>query len=201
MSRVDDVDIPGLRQLDADHDWFEMGRVIGRGLQRTITATLRLQVFAWRRGQNRPELRSGRWNTSLVLARGMAIQPLALVRPDDAGFLPAGGNISDWAPHRDPRGGEHVLPGAVCYSDQWNPQRTLAWLAHQVTRILVGEVLNLEARPLSRRGRDFQAEALARGELPTQVITEPRREALFLDMPVSELNSDRCEIEFHDISS
>ena len=111
-------------------------------------------------------------------------------------LTPAGGNISDWTPHRGPRGDEHMLPGAVCYADRWHPRLTLAWLAHQVAQILVGAVLNFEAQPLSRRGRDVQAKALAEGTLPTEVISVPQRKLLYLDVSGDEVNSESREIEF-----
>jgi hypothetical protein len=117
------------------------------------------------------------------------------IQPDAEGYLPAGGNISDWEVGRGPGHSGEAIPGLVCYADRWNPQLTLAWLAYQVARIVVGEVLNLEARPLSVRGRDFQAQALAEGKLPTQVVSAPSAAILFLQPP-SEGAADGG-IEFH----
>jgi hypothetical protein len=200
MSRVDEVEIGRLHELARDCDWFQFDRVYGRGLVQTIMVQLQLLVFAWRLGQDEPVLRNRAWSVSLNLARGMAVQPLVLIAADDEGYLPAGGNISDWTPHRGPRGDEHMLPGAVCYADRWHPRLTLAWLAHQVAQILVGAVFNFEAHPLSRRGRDFQAKALAEGTLPTEVISAPQRKLLYLDASGDEVNSDSCGIEFDDVS-
>lgn len=87
-----------------------------------------------------------------------------------------------------------IIPGLVCYCDHWNPQRTLAWLAYQVARIIVGEILNLEARPLSLRGRDFQADALGQGKLPTEVISAPPPAILYLQPSSPE--PTHGEIEF-----
>jgi hypothetical protein len=91
-----------------------------------------------------------------------------------------------------------VSPGLVCYADRWDPTHvTLAWVVFQVARIVAGEVLNLEARPLSKSGRDFQAAALARGELPTHVVSTPRSELLYLQPASSPLPA--MGIEFHDV--
>ena len=99
MSRVDRVEIGRLRQLAEGCDWLEFVRVYGRGLERTIMVKLHLRVLAWCSGQDEPDLRTGVWSVSLNLARAMVEQPLVLVAPDDEGYLPAGGNISDWTPH------------------------------------------------------------------------------------------------------
>jgi hypothetical protein len=196
MSRLDEIDIPFLRQMERESPWLKLGGVVGRGLERVVLAEFLLQVFAWRKGQRSPTLRPGPWRCSFVLARGLAVQPIVQIAPDAEGYLPAGGNISDWSVSRGVGPSEQALPGLVCYSNRWHPSLTLPWLADQVGRILVGEVLNLEARPLSLAGRDFQAEALAQGKLPTQVIPYTRRELLYLQTSVPQ--ADGREIEFHE---
>ncbi|MGA2068501.1 MAG: hypothetical protein ABSG86_26240 [Thermoguttaceae bacterium] len=193
--RLDEIDMPCLDRLQAECSWFRVGQVFGRGLERMVSAELDLRAFAWKEGDVTPTLRPGLWKVQILLARGMAVQPLVRVQPDPEGYLPAGGNISDWEVGRAPCHAGEMIPGLVCYADRWNPQFTLAWLAYQVARIVVGEVLNLEARPLSARGRNFQADALAEGKLPTQVIPSPPPAILFLQAPDDE-PADR-EIEFH----
>jgi hypothetical protein len=201
MARLDDVDIPRLCQLEAAHDWFQCGRIIGRGPQRTVTSRLTVAAYSHlANDDDTPVVRPGPWNVSYVLARGMAVQPLVLVAPDDDHYLPVSGNISDWTPACVPTGGALALPGMVCYSDRWHPKFTLAWIAYQVARLLAGEVLNLEANPLSRQGRDFQADALAQGRLPTDVVSAPRPALLYLDAAAAAAESDHREIEFHEMA-
>jgi hypothetical protein len=194
--RLNEIDIPSLARLQEECSWFRVGRIFGRGPERMVSAELNLQAFAWKEGDVTPMLRPGSWKMQILLVRGMAVQPLVRIQPDAAGYLPASGNISDWEVGRSPRHNGEVIPGLVCYADRWNPQLTLAWLAYQVARIVVGEVLNLEARPLSARGRDFQAHVLAQGKLPTQVISSPPLAILSLQSPDGE-STDR-EIEFHE---
>jgi hypothetical protein len=194
--RLEEIDIPSLERLQEECLWFRNGRAVGRGLERMISAEFDLQAFAWQEGQAQPTIHQGSWKLQILLARGMAVQPLVRFLPDAEGYLPVSGNISDWEVGRGVRHLGEIIPGLVCYCDHWNPQRTLAWVAHQVARIAVGEVLNLEARPLSARGRDFQAAALGQGKLPTQAISAPSPAILYLQ--TSGEGPARGEIEFHD---
>lgn len=200
--RIDAIDLPGLDQLQAECPWFRMTRVLGRAAERVVLAEYRVRAFAWQRDQRTPTIRSGPWPSQFVLTRGMALQPLVRVLPDAEEYLPASGNISGWEAQADRGRRGEAMPGLVCYADRWDPQLTLAWLAYQVARILVGEVLSLEARPLSVRGRDFQAEALAQGKLPTEVIRAPAATLLVLQASGerSEEPSD-AEIEFDESRS
>jgi len=195
MSRRLDNDLAALEQLAADCDWLSQPLVVGRDLGRVIRMDFHLRAFAWRRGDPTPVIRCGDWPVQFLLARDLVVQPLVRILPDADVYLPAGANIVDWSSDLPP-GVDHPLPGLVCYAEEWNPQLTLAWLAYQTARIVVGEVLNLEARPLSVLGRDLQAAMLAQGQLPTQVIAAPPPEILCLNS--SSREPLRREIEIHD---
>jgi hypothetical protein len=194
--RIDEIELPRLRQLQEECPWFHLGRILGQGSERLVSVEYDLRAFAWQEGELTPTIRSGPWDAQFVLTRGMALQPLVRILPNDERYLPVSGNISDWSTRGDPRRAREAIPGLVCYADRWSSDFTLVWLAYQIARIIVGEVLNLESRPLSLCGRDFQAEALARGELPTQAICAPSAAILLLHASVEE--PCRKEIEFDD---
>ena len=91
------------------------------------------------------------------------------------------------------------MSGMVCWSDRsWDATRfTLGWVAYTAALIISGQVIGFEAKPLSRRGRDWQAKALRRGWLPTQPVSRPRDELLLLDkVPRPASESDDLGIEF-----
>jgi len=68
---------------------------------------------------------------------------------------------------------------------------------HQVARVIAGEVFHMEAGPLSRRGRDWQAEALTLGKLPACVLPQVSEDLLFLCAQTEASNEALCEgIEF-----
>ncbi len=100
--RLQEIDIPSLERLQAQCLWFHDGHVVGRGPEQMVAAELGLRAFAWQEGQPAPTIRPGSWKMQILLARGMAVQPLARILPDAEGYLPAGGNISDWDVGRGP---------------------------------------------------------------------------------------------------
>jgi hypothetical protein len=177
---LDQHDIPGVRQMAAEHDWLDLGECIGSGSTRSISVELHVKAYAARQGDGEPVIRPGPWQTHVALARGLACQPLVQLAPTD-GYLPVSGNISGFPAEHHPAGLPAAPAGLVCYADRWDPTRlTLAWVVFQVARIVGGEVLSLEAQPLSLTGRDFQALAFAQGALPTHVVATPRSDLLFL---------------------
>ena len=191
--RLDQVDIPRLRQMAAEHDWLELGECIGSGPTRFVNVELHVEAYAARHGEGEPVRLPGPWQTHVALARGLACQPLVQLTPCD-GCLPVSGNISGFAMGHHPARSQRVPAGLVCYADRWDPTRlTLAWVIFQVARIVGGEVLSLEAHPLSLSGRDFQAAAFARGELPTHVVSTPRWDLLFLQPASDSLASSGIE--------
>jgi hypothetical protein len=136
----------------------------------------------------------GPWHVRILLEHALVVQPTVRILPSADDFLPVGANILDWLDGYDTQACRE-LAGAVCYAEHWYPQLTLVWIAYQTARIVVGELLNLEAAPLSMRGRDFQAAMLAEGKLPTQVLTAPPAAML----SVNGLNTDlqhNDEVEF-----
>ncbi len=194
--RLDQVDFPCLQRMAAEHAWIGLSELIGSGWTRFIRCQLYVEAFAAGPGEDEPVRLPGPWRTDVALARGMGCQPLVQIAPCD-GRVPVSANISGFPASHDPVGSHPAPAGLVCYVDRWDPTRvTLAWVLYQVARIVGGEVLNLEARPLSKSGRDFQAAALARGELPTHVVSTPRRELLYLKPASTQLAS--LEIQFLD---
>ncbi|MDM8008754.1 MAG: hypothetical protein QUV05_21665 [Phycisphaerae bacterium] len=190
--RLDRVEIPRLKQLEGDCNWFQLHQVFGRGIMRLLDLDLRVQAFAWRLQDIEPVPNAGPWHVQIALGNGMLAQPMVRIVPSAAGFVPASGNISDWTE------GSEIPAGLVCYSSRWDPTRhTLAWVVHQVARIISGEVFHLEASPLSRRGRDWQAQALTLGWLPACILPPVSAELLFLCAPSEALHGPCCEgIEF-----
>jgi hypothetical protein len=182
--------------MAAEHDWIAVGECIGSGPTRLITVEYRLQALASCEGQSTPIRQPGPWLASVALARGLACQPLVQLAAS-GGYLPVSGNISGFGAGEGFGSAKPAPPGLVCYAERWDPtQLTLAWVVFQVARIVVGEVLNFEAQPLSKSGRDFQASALARGDLPTDVVSAPRSELLYLQPKNAPLVAS--EIEFHE---
>jgi hypothetical protein len=190
--RIDKAEIPRLKQLESDCNWFHLRRVLGHGRTRLLDAELNVQAFAWRPQDIEPILQPGPWHIQIALANGLVVQPMVRIVPNAAGFVPAGGNVSDWTE------GDEVSAGLVCYSSRWDPTRhTLAWVVLQVARIISGEVFHMEAGPLSRRGRDWQAEALTLGKLPACVLPPVPEDLLFLCVQAEASHGPCCEgIEF-----
>ena len=190
--RIDKVEIPRLKQLESDCPWLQLRRVLGRGSARLLDVSLNVQAFAWRPQDIEPTLQPGPWHIQSALANGMLVQPMVRIVPNADGFVPASGNISDWTE------GNEISAGLICYSARWDPTRhTLAWVMYQVARIVSGEVFHMEAGPLSRRGRDWQAEALTLGKLPVFVLPPVSEDLLFLGPRVEASHGPVCEgIEF-----
>lgn len=190
--RIDRVEIPRLKRLKRDCNWLELRRVLGHGSARLLDVDLNVPAFAWRSQDVEPALQPGPWHIQIALANGMLVQPMVRIVPNAAGFVPAGGNVSDWTE------GNEIPAGLVCYSSRWDPTRhTLAWVVHQVARVIAGEVFHMEAGPLSRRGRDWQAEALTLGKLPACVLPQISEDLLFLCAQTEASSEALCEgIEF-----
>lgn len=188
--RVDLIDLPALEAIVSECNWLRFRGVTGSGFSRLINLELDVPVYAWRKEDTEPSLHSGPWNISLVLARGVALQPQVQVAGHD-GYLPAGGNISDWWTVRG------AFPGLLCWADRWDASRyTLGWVVYQSAMIVTGQAIGLEAQPLSRRGRDWQAEALRAGLLPSHRITRPAdRWLLVQESEPTELKQDGIEFD------
>jgi hypothetical protein len=179
--------------MAAEHEWLELGECTGSGPTRSINVELHVKAYAARESESEPVLRPGPWRAHVALARGLACQPLVQLAPSQA-YLPVSGNISGFPIGHHPAGSQAVPAGLVCYADRWDPTRlTLAWVLFQVARIVGGEVLNLEARPLSLSGRDFQAAGFARGDLPTHLVSTPRSDLLYLQPASAPLASSGIE--------
>lgn len=190
--RIDKVEIPRLKRLEGECNWFQLNQVFGRGSVRLLNVELSVRAFAWRSQDIEPLPSAGPWHVQIALGNGMLVQPMVRVVPNAAGFVPAGGNISDWTE------GSEIAAGLVCYSSRWDPTcHTLAWVVHQVARIISGEVFHLEASPLSRRGRDWQAQALTLGKLPACVLPAVSEELLLLCAETEASQGPCCDgIEF-----
>jgi len=191
--RLDDCEIPRLGRLEQGHKWFALQGVIGHTTARLVRVILNVQAFAWRREDQEPVLRPGPWQVMIALVNGLVVQPLVRIAPDGEGFLPASANISDWW---TPAGAAGA--GLVCYAGRWEPTRlTVVWIVTQVARIVAGEVFHMEAAPLSRRGRDWQAQAASQGRLPACVVPPVPDDLLFL-LPADGMSRQRepHEIEF-----
>ena len=188
--RVDLIDLPALEAIVSGCSWLSMNGVTGSGYSRLINLELNVPAYAWRKEDTTPTLHSGPWNLSLVLARGVALQPQVQVT-GNYGYLPASGNISDWWTVRG------AFPGLVCWADRWDASRyTLGWVVYQSAMVVTGQAIGLEAQPLSRRGRDWQAEALKQGLLPSHRITRPAdRWLLVQESEPTELKQDGIEFD------
>ena len=189
-SRVDSVDLPALQAIASEHSWLGMNGVTGSGYSRLINLELNVPAYAWGQEDTEPRLHPGPWNLSVVLSRGVALQPQVQVTGND-GYLPASANISDWWAVRG------AFPGLVCWADRWDASRyTLGWVVYQSAMLVTGQALSLEAQPLSRRGRDWQAEALKQGLLPSHRITRPADRWLLLrESEPTELKQDGIEFD------
>lgn len=193
-SRIDSTEIPAIRQIAEEHDWFSVQKILGMGPSRIIEVQYDLEAFAWCEGQHEPALMSGPWKTNLVLQRGMCAQPLVHIVGE---YIPVSANISDFAPAE--RSADGRFPGLVCYAGRrWDPTRsTLGWVVFTTALIITGQAYSFEAKPLSPRGRAWQNEALGQGLLPTQPVSQPRNELLYLcDMAPTTIQSDGDGIEF-----
>ena len=188
--RADLIDLPGLKAIASECDWLVMSGVIGSGSSRIINLQLDVSAYAWRKEDTKPSLHLGPWNVSLVLARGLALQPQVQVTGNDS-YIPASANISDWWSVRG------AFPGLVCWADRWDASRyTLGWVIYQTAMIVTGQAIGLEAQPLSRRGRDWQAEALKQGLLPSDRITRPAdRWLLVQESAPKQLKQDGIEFD------
>ena len=191
--RVDKEELPRLEQLAERFSWFFVDRITGDGPSRMIRVLLDVPAFAACEGQLQPEVRPGPWPTRIMLSRGMAIQPLVQLESVE-GYVPFGGHITGFGRRLLRSPADAAPPGLVCYASSWDSGRTLCWVATQTARLLTGEVLSLEAAPMSRAGRDFQAGALASGQLPTRVIAIPGPELLYLHALPAAANG--LDIEF-----